>query len=148
MTAQEYMAEQTERMGPMLAHFIAATAPDKLRWEPFMEGSDSTRSVLDQVAECVDVNRQFAASLRGDEIPPASGSSSPIEFTDAQDAQDQIIASARELAVSIRGLDDEALERTFQSSRGPRTGRNLIIAAYRNMAYHAGQIQPDTAPGR
>ena len=140
MTAQEYMAEQTERMGPILAHFIAVTAPDKLKWEPSVEGNAPARSVLNQIVECVGVNRQFAALLRGDEIPLGSGSSPVPELTEAQDAQDQIIASARELAVSIRGLDDKALERTFQTSRGARTGENLMIAAYRNMVYHAGQI--------
>ena len=140
MTAQEYMAEQTERMGPMLAYFVAATAPDKLKWEPSAEGSAPTRSVLDQIAECVGVNRRFAALLRGDEILPSAGNSPVPEFTDAQDAQDQIIASASELAASIRGLDDEALERTFQRDRGPTTGKILMMAAYRNMAYHAGQI--------
>ena len=47
---------------------------------------------------------------------------------------------AEELAAAIRGLTEEDLERTYPHPRGPRLGANLILICYRNMAYHAGQI--------
>jgi hypothetical protein len=140
MTAQEYMAEQTARMGQIIAHYVATTHPDKLNWQPQMEGSAPTRSVLEQVGECVVVNRHFAALLRGEDVQvPAGGWIGP-DFADSQDAQNQVIASATQLAEVIRALDEEALNRAFQLRRGPTTGKNLMIMAYRNMAYHGGQI--------
>ena len=140
MNAQEYMAEQIERMGPTLAHFVAATAPDKLTWTPSVAGSTATRNVLEQIAECVGVNLYFAALLRDDgEGPPTGGMTLP-EMTEAQETQEQLIASTTALAAAVRALDDAGLTRIFQTRRGPTPGKNLMMAAYRNMAYHAGQI--------
>ena len=138
MKAQEYMAEQIERMGPILAHFIATTAPDKLAWKPLTQSSTATRSIMEQVAECVGVNHSFAALLRGEGVP--AGAMALPELRNAQEAETQLIDSAKALAAVIHALDDEALTRTFQTRRGSTTGKNLMIAAYRNMAYHAGQI--------
>lgn len=142
MNAQEYMAEQIERMGPILAHFVAATVPDKLTWKPLVEGSTegstATRSILEQMAECVGVNHSFAALLRGEGAPV--GAMTLPELRNTQEAETQLIDSAKTLAAVVRALDDDALTRTFQTRRGATTGKNLMIAAYRNMAYHAGQI--------
>lgn len=138
MNAQDYMAEQIERMGLALAHFAASTAPKRLTWQPSVEGSAPTRSILEQIAECVGVNNSFAALLRG-EGPPTGAMAIP-EFTRVHEAQIQLIASTTVLADAVRGLEDDALTRTFQTRRGQTTGKNLMIAAYRNMAYHTGQI--------
>lgn len=138
MNAQDYMAEQIERMGQSMAHFAATTAPEKLTWQPLMEGSAATRSILEQIAECVGVNHYFAALLRGEE-PPAGGMTLP-DLTDAQEAKRHLAASTGVLAAAVRALDDGGLTRTFQTRRGQTTGKNLMIAAYRNMAYHTGQI--------
>lgn len=140
MNAQDYMAEQIERMGPILAHFVATTAPEKLAWKPYLEGSAGTRSILEQIAECVGVNHYFAALLRGDAAEMFPGGMTVPELTDGQEAQSQFVASTEVFAAAVRGLDDEALTRIFQTRRGPTTGKNLMMAAYRNMAYHAGQI--------
>ncbi len=140
MNAQEYMAEQIEKMGPILAHYVATTAPDKLNWQPHVEGSAPTRSVLEQIGECIVVNRFMAAMLRGEDVKPPAGGWVGPEFADAQDAQNQLIDSTTQLAAAIRQLDDEGLNRTFQMRRGPTSGKNLMMMAYRNMAYHGGQI--------
>lgn len=140
MKAQEYMAEQIEKMGPILAHYVATTAPDKLDWQPSIEGSAPTRSVLEQVGECVAVNRFMAAMLRGEDVKPPAGGWQVPEFADGQDAQNQLIASTTELAAAIRALGDDDLNRAFQMKRGPTIGKNLMMMAYRNMAYHSGQI--------
>jgi len=47
MNAQDYMAEQIERMGLILAHFVTTTAPEKLTWHPSVAGSAATRSILE-----------------------------------------------------------------------------------------------------
>lgn len=140
MNAQEYMAEQVEKMGPILAHYIATTAPDKLNWQPSVEGSAPTRSVLEQIGECIAVNRFMAAMLRGEDVKPPVGGWQVPNFADAQDAQNQLIDSTTQLADAIRKMNDDDLSRTFQMRRGPTSGKNLMMMAYRNMAYHGGQI--------
>ena len=140
MNAQEYMAEQVEKMGPILAHYVATTAPDKLDWQPSVAGSAPTRSVLEQIGECIAVNRFMAAMLRGEDVKPPAGGFTHSGFSSSQDAQEQLIASATELANAIRALDDDGLNRAFQMRRGPTSGKNLMMMAYRNMAYHGGQI--------
>ena len=140
MNAQDYMAEQIERMGPILAHFVETTAPEKLTWQPMVEGSAATRSILEQIGECVGVNLIFAALLRGEGAGAPPGAYPVPQLTNASEAREQLIASTSALADAVRVLDDDGLTRTFQTRRGATTGKNLMIAAYRNMAYHLGQI--------
>lgn len=135
MPLQDYVAEQTERVAAALADFAATTAPNRLHWEPSGEGGAKGRSVLDQIAECVGVNFRFAALLRGDAAPDAF----PAPQT-ATEAQEQLTASAGALAAAIRGLSDDALEAPLQLPRGPLLTRSVMLAPFRNMAYHAGQI--------
>jgi uncharacterized damage-inducible protein DinB len=139
MNIQNYVARQTERMAESLAHFIATTPDDKLVWHPHLEGSAPTRSILEQVGECVSVNRFMAALLRGENAAIPPGGWPEITFANGQDAQEQLTASARELAAAIGALEDSDLERTFAHPRGPMRGENVIMMCYRNMAYHAGQ---------
>lgn len=139
MTVPEYVAQQTERIAEGLAHFIATTAEDKLDWKPALEGSAPTRSVLEQVSECVQVNNLIAAVLRGEEVSFAVIWET-IPFHNAQDAQDQLIASAQNLASAIRDLSEEDMTREFEHPRGKMLGVNIIQTPYRNMAYHAGQV--------
>jgi hypothetical protein len=137
MTIQNYAADQTERMAASLAHFVATTDPARLGWELSAEGGGHTRSILDQIAECVERNRRFAALLRGETAPAPAPA---LRVTDGQNAQAQLVSSAGELAVAIRAVADDALETLIQTPRGGAPVKNLMLAAYRNMAYHAGQI--------
>ncbi|MCW3099690.1 MAG: DinB superfamily [Chthonomonadaceae bacterium] len=141
MHVPEYMATQTERMTDSLANFIATTREDKLAWQPQIEGSVPTRSVLEQVAECVVVNRMIAALLRGETPPPPAVSAAPpLVLATGAEAQEQLRASGTELAGAIRTMTEEDLERAYQHPRGQFLGANLIMMPLRNMAYHAGQI--------
>jgi hypothetical protein len=140
MTVQEYVARQTERMTEALAHFIDSTQADRLDWQPPSEGSEPCRSAYHQISECVQVNRRFAALLRGEPMPSGSLQTTEIAFGSPQEAQEQLLASGRELASAIRALPDDGLAREFPHPRGVMRGENFILMAYRNMAYHAGQI--------
>lgn len=142
MQVPEYMATQTERMTDSLAHFIASTQADKLQWQPQVEGSAPTRSALEQVAECVLVNRVIAGVLRGEAPPPppAADQGPALVLETAAEAQEQLRASGAELAAAIRTMTVEDLERTYQHPRGQFLGANVIMMALRNMAYHSGQI--------
>lgn len=139
MTAAEYAARQTERMAEALAHFIATTPEDRLAWHPSMEGSAPTRSILEQVSECVTVNRLLAAVLRGGDLPSPDASMPPLHFSGGQEAQEQLISSARELAAAISVMTEEDMSRLYNHPRGQMFGQNLMLMGYRNMAYHAGQ---------
>lgn len=137
MTAQQFMAEHVERMGLSVAHFIASTDPSLLGEHLETKGSEPTRSIYELVAECAAANRYFAALLNGG----THGQPSIPVFTNSEDARDEIMASANVLADAIRSAPDEAFEQEYQHwSRGPLTGKILMMGAYRNMAYHAGQI--------
>lgn len=140
MNVPEYMAGQTERIAFGLAHFIATTPEDKLDWTPKVEGSTPLRSVLQQVAECVEVNRLIARVLSGGGAAPPPGNAENLTFANGEEAQKELIASAAELAAAIRGLSEDDLKRPFHHPRGQLLGENLIIACFRNMAYHAGQV--------
>lgn len=138
MRIQDYVAEQMERMAESLAHFIGTTRADRLDWQPPAEEGGQTRSALQQVGECVVVNRYMAQLMRGEETPTAP--SYEFAFASTEEAQRLLLESAMELADAIRGLSDADLDRDFKHPRGIIQGRNLIIMPLRNMAYHGGQI--------
>ena len=138
MTVQEYIAEQTERIAAALSHYIGTTQEDKLYWKPEMAGSAPTRSILEQISECIGVNHLVAQLLRGEHVEAVAWPD--LVFADDADAQDRIKASAAELAAAIRALHDEDLTRLFKHPRAEISGANLLMMPYRNMAYHAGQI--------
>jgi hypothetical protein len=136
MTIQEFQARKIERVARTIAHFVVTTPEDKLDWCPATCDASCTRSVLDQVRECVAVNRSFAALLRCD----ACASTDSRAIVDLISAQEELMASARELAEVVRVLPDEALSRCFATPQASMTGEVLIDLPCRNMAYHGGQI--------
>ena len=119
-----------------MAHFIASTKPEMLNWSQAEGDNDPTRTVLEVVSECVLANRLFAALLRG-ESPDKPGE---LKLS-SESAQSEIVSSSQELASAMRGLDDAGFDREFiHPVRGPLKGEILMMGAYRNMAYHSGQI--------
>lgn len=136
MTVQEFQARKVLRVAQTLAHFVAATPPDKLDWCPCLDEKSCTRSALDQIAECVACNRYVASLISGRKI--VFSSSRPI--TDAQTAQEELLLSAEELAAILRVMPEESLEKPFTMSSMTVTGEVLIDIPTRNMSYHGGQI--------
>jgi hypothetical protein len=138
----EYQARKIERMAASLAHFITATDPARLDWRPTVDEKSQTRSVLAQAGECVAANRYTAALLRGENTPPIPGrDGNPlVTLASSDEAEQQLIASGQELAAAVRALEEGALAHLYPHWRGPVQGEVMIEVAYRNMAYHAGQI--------
>src|SRR5262245_61595814 len=136
MTVQEFQARKVMRIARTLAHFVATTPADKLDWCPCLDDKSCTRSVLDQISECVACNRCITLLLSGGENPVSPGK--PI--TDAQTAQEELLQSAEELAAILRVMPDEALEKSFTMPSMTLTGEVLIDIPTRNMSYHGGQI--------
>lgn len=136
MTAQEFMGEHIERMGLSVAHFVSTTEPSMLTWTQAAPNGHLSRTVLEVVAECVQANRLFAALLRG-ESPERPGE---LQLT-SETAQKEIVSSSQVLAAAVRALDDAGIDREYvHPVRGALTGKILLMGAYRNMAYHSGQI--------
>ena len=140
-TLFEFQARKIERMAASLAHFVSTTPEDRLDWCPATDENSRTRSVMMQVSECVGVNRYAAALLRL-EIPKQipGHNAPPVTFSNSADAQQQLIDSGRELADAVRALDETALTRLYPHWRGQLAGELIIEMPYRNMAYHAGQV--------
>ena len=136
MKTQALLAEQIERIADSTASFIESTQEEVLSWRPETPGSAGTRSILEMVAECVAVNRRFAAKLAHDS---EEGITQPV-LESGEDAVAQIVESGQRLAKAILTLSDEALEARYLHGSTELSGTNLIIGAYRNMAYHCGQI--------
>lgn len=141
MTVCEFQARRIERLAQALAHFIATTQEHKLDWHPEATPGITGRSVYEQISECAAVNCYVAALLRG-ETPQQTSirSDPPMKFTGSIDAEKRLTESARELADAVRALKPEDLPLPFPHWRGPISGEILIEMPYRNMAYHAGQI--------
>lgn len=136
MTAQQFMSEHVQRMGQSVAHFVANTEPSLLTWSQSAPGSEPSRTILELVGECVNANRLFAALLRG-ESPERPAD---LDLT-SESAQAEIVKSSNELAAAINYMNEEDFERDFiHPVRGPLKGKILAMGAYRNMAYHSGQI--------
>ncbi len=136
MTAQQFMSEHVQRMGNSVAHFVANTEPSLLTWTQLAPGSERSRTILELVGECVNANRIFAALLRGE----SPGRPADIDLT-SESAQMEIVKSSDELAAAINYMNEEDFERDFiHPVRGPLKGKILAMGAYRNMAYHSGQI--------
>jgi hypothetical protein len=136
MKPQHLLAEQIERIADSMAYFIETTSPDVLAWNPEMPGSAGSRSILQMVAECVAVNQRFTAKLSDKD----SETIQEPGFESGEEAVKQILDSGRTFAAVIRTLPDEALSSTYLHKGTLISGTYLVVGAYRNMAYHCGQI--------
>lgn len=135
-SAFEFQARQAIGAAKNLAHAVKMTQAERLEWEPKCGEESSTRSVLDQVVECVRVNRRIASWLAGD----FGELSEPAPIGDADEAQVQLMASAQTLSDTIRVLDNDVLDREIETAWGPMKGRVLMTIPVANMYYHMGQI--------
>lgn len=140
MTVQSYMADRIAQAGRTLAHFLETTPEERRNWTPVVEGAAGLRSILDQVSECVHVNRMVAELLAGQEPQWRNPIEARRPWTDDADAAELLIGSADALADAVRAMSDEDLERGYATRRGTMPGHLVIELPYRNMHYHGGQI--------
>jgi hypothetical protein len=133
------IAEHIERMGDSLASFVESTAPELLApRHPTAQGE--ARSVLELVEECITTNLYVAAllGLRPGDMLDRSQFTAAI--SDAAEARAQLVESCKALSERVRALSPEAYEQAYPHWRGALAGKELVMGAYRNMAYHVGQI--------
>jgi len=135
MTVQEWQARSIERQANLLAHTLKATPADRLAWKPAGEDGNEGRSALEQVAEVSELSRVLAALFSGG-TPMRTGG----QPGDAATAASEVMESASLLAAAVRGMDEGAIDRTYETPFGPLAGSVLLDIAASHMAYHNGQI--------
>lgn len=137
-TLGQWQARQIVKSANIMATFVESTPEDKLRWKPAIDESSKTRSVLEQVGECIFANIRFRHVFLG-ETPPQP----PAEwdtFTSAAEATTQLKETAKQLAEVIAKLDAAGLAKEYNTHRGPMPGALAMQFPVRNMTYHMGQI--------
>jgi len=137
-TLGQWQARLIEKSATILATFVESTPEDRLRWRPSIDDQSKTRSVLEQVGECIYANVRFRHVLLGEAVPAA-----PAEwdtFASAEEAVMQLKNSAKELADVVAGLDSAGLAKEYMTHRGPMPGALAMQFPVRNMTYHMGQI--------
>ncbi len=134
-TAFEFQANIAQRAAKLLAHSLQNTQEDKLNWRPSCDESSKTRTVMEQVIECIRVNFRIGASLKG-----ADAGDMAEEPTSIEEAVDQLLESGEYLSSAIRVQDYSLFERTFETPMGKLDGRTMITLPVANMYYHFGQI--------
>jgi hypothetical protein len=135
MTIFEWQAAMAEKQAVMLAHWVKTTQSDWLEKSPAVDSSSKARTIMDQVGECIRVNRRAAALLKGEEPAlPATDGLTP----DA--ACSQLIDSAKEYADVVRTLDESMLANKYTLPWGEVDGAFMISMPIQNMAYHGGAI--------
>jgi hypothetical protein len=135
MNVIEWNARNIEGSADRVAYWVTTTREGRLNWKPSADPESKTRSVLEQIDECINANYRIAAMLSG-ETPPAPAAAP----TSAGEASDKLIASAKALATVVRELDEASLARELQTPMGSLPGAVLAGIAAMNMVYHGGQI--------
>ena len=135
MTIFEWQGNLCEMMSHRVAHFVETTREDWLDKRPAIDDSSQTRSVLEQIGECVRINRAAAAHLRGEQ--PEKSEWTPAN---SEEAQRELIASAKAYADAIRAQDESVFGKKFMMPWGEVDGAFLISVPIMNMSYHGGQI--------
>jgi hypothetical protein len=139
MNVLEYQAEQIVRSAKMVAYWVETTDPTRLAWEPKAEAESSTRSILDQLGECIGVNYMMAAALKEEGPGSPDGGDRPAPVDGAQACR-ELVTSAEALASVVRDLGEDALTKTYTLPWGSMPGSFLVSMPASNMVYHGGQI--------
>lgn len=137
MDVFHWQAKLVRRSAHLLAHYLEQTSPDRLNWRPYLPESAEMRSAFDIVFECAKVNRRFTALLLDREAAPAEKDHS---YSSLADAKNDLLTSAEDLAKTIEGLPEAALDREFKTASGQVKGKFLLELPVNNMYYHGGQI--------
>src|SRR5262245_53455300 len=121
MNMFEWQGQSTEAAAKRLAHFVKTTREDWLEKAPKTEEASDTRSVVDQVSECVRVNRRFAALLEGRELAPDE-----TVWTDPNELCNLLVESATSLGAIIAKQDESMLGKTYDLPFGQFPGAVIV----------------------
>ncbi len=138
-TLQTVAAERTRKGARNLIRLLHATPAEKRHWKPLGCG----RSVIEQVAECILVNRKWALTLRQGSytrLPAEAVQQIEAACREATQAESLLQESADELAAVILALPDGQLEKPITAPFGTYSVAQCCLLGYWNMVYHEGQI--------
>jgi len=140
-TIQEYLAAATEKAASDLVAAFDRLPEDKRDHEP----ADTSRSALDQLAECVLLNGYIADTVTTHAWPPdriEAYMREKVEYgaLDSETLRARLHENTQRVAAAIRATPDEALPNEIQMPWGPRTVAQIIGIPLWNMTYHLGQI--------
>jgi len=138
---QESAAAATEKSLTVLLYEVGRTPDDRLSWKP----SDTARSMLEILAECTLVTRNWAEILALGETLSGEAYFSVFSGLDALLSREAVVeafaAATAQLVSVIRGIPDEKLSDELQLFWGESAplGSWLHWVAIHN-SYHLGQI--------
>ena len=138
MTLAQWQARLIVKSAMIMATFVESTPEDKLRWKPAIDENSKTRSILEQVGECIFANVRFRNIFLG-ETPPQPPSEFDT-FSSVEEATTELKRSANLLAEVLSVMDTHALAKDYVTHRGPMPGALAMQFPVRNMTYHMGQI--------
>lgn len=146
MTAQELLADTTERAAVYMVDSVRRMPDDKRTWSPALDGNTG-RSAMRMMGECIVLNENWTETLakgNAEHVPP------PSEYWDREKMYetqplDEVASALHEstakLAAAIRALPDDALNAPMRSPWMPDAPQMQFAAfAYENIVYHIGQI--------
>lgn len=138
---QESAAAATEKTLKVLLYLVGRTPDDRLSWQP----CETARSVLEVVAECTLVTRNWAEILARGESLSSEEYFRVFSGLDALSSREAIVdavtAETSQLVSVIRAIPDEKLSDELQMFWGETAllGSWLHWVAIHN-SYHLGQI--------
>src|SRR5579871_2489670 len=136
---QNLAAERTRQGTLNLIRLLRVTPSEKLHWKPLGCG----RSVIEQVIECIIVNKKWSLTLREGVYTRLSAETvEQVEATrqDVTQVQHLLQEAAEELAAAILALPTQQLEGQITAPFGTYSVANCCLLGYWNMVYHEGQI--------
>src|SRR5438105_937014 len=99
MTVLEWQADIIEKAAQRLAFWVTTTPEDKLQWCPTVDENSCARCIIDQIDECIRVNKGFAALLRGETAPPRPAPGAAPSMS-GEEAATLLEASGKELGAA------------------------------------------------
>ncbi len=140
-TVQEYVAAATEKGAADLVTAFGRLPEDKRHHRP----SDTSRSAMDQVAECAVLNGYTVDLLRTRKWPidgyePFARDKAEAAALEGPALQARLAENTKRVAAAIRALPDDALPVEVEMPWGPKPLSEIIGFPLWNMTYHEGQI--------
>ncbi len=141
ITVQEFLANATQKAADDLEAALLRIPEDKRGWSP----AETSRSALDQVAECAMLNGSAVGIITSCAWPEKydMGGFMDAKADLARDwnaVQALLHENTARVAETIRSVPDEDLGVVVQFPWGPSTLAEVAAYPYWNMSYHHGQI--------
>jgi hypothetical protein len=140
MTIPQYMAGRLAGVGALVAHWIETTPADKRDWLPPVPGSAMSRTILDMLAELIQVNQLVLAGLDGVTGPEGHPMHANRQFETCEQGLDLFRETLAALVARWESFDEDDLSRTIAFGERQFPVADLLEIPYRNLAYHGGQI--------